>query len=262
MNGILIANFGTSHRDSWEKTYGAIARDVRERWPGIPVYEAVTSGIIRRKLVKDGIEAEDVPEALRRMAKDGVTRALVLPTFVIWGIEYHRLLEGCKEAAPLFEELRAAPPLLDRPASLEAAAKAVLARQGPLPEGTALVLLGHGTDHRGDFAYPALEAAFRGLGHKNVLVGTVEGYLGQESARERLAELRPERVILRPFLITAGDHAKNDMAGEGEGSWKSVLTREGYQVECVLEGLGEIPGIREMFLAGGEKAADSGGIPA
>ena len=250
MKGILLADFGTSHPDSWEKTYGAIARDAREKWPGTPVYEAVTSGMIRRKLAQRGVETRDVPAALRQMAEDGVTDVRVLPTFVIGGIEYGRLAEECRAAAGRFGSLTVAPPLLDCPARLEKAARAVLDRQRALPEGSVLVLLGHGTDHRGDFAYPALEAAFREMGRRDVLVGTVEGYLGLESIRRRLGELRPcpGRVILRPFLITAGDHAKNDMAGEGADSWRSVLMRDGFAVECVLEGLGEIPAIREMLL--------------
>ncbi len=257
MKGILLANFGTSHPDSREKTYGAIAREAGEKWPGLPLYSAVTSGKIRKKMARSGQEARDVPSALRQMAEEGVTEALVLPTFVIGGIEYEHLAGDCRAAAPLFRSLTLAPPLLDRPASLEQAAKAVLAHQGPLPEGTVLVLLGHGTDHQGDFAYPALEAAFRELGRRDVLVGTVEGYLGLESVCRRLGERhpRPERVVLRPFLITAGDHVKNDMAGEEAGSWRSVLTGEGYAVECVLEGLGEIPAIREMLLAPTRRSA-------
>lgn len=248
MDGILIAGFGTTHRDGWERTYGAFLRDVREKWPGVPVWEAVTSGIIRRKLAQRGEETRDVPSALREMAGEGRTKILVLPTFVIAGVEYHRLLEDCREAAASFAALTVAPPLLDCPAGLERAAKAVLDRQGPLPEDAALVLLGHGTGHRGDFAYPALESAFRELGEERALVGTVEGSLGLAGVRRRLKKLRPKRVILRPFLFVAGDHAKNDMAGEGEGSWKTALASDGFRVECVLEGLGEIPAIREMIL--------------
>ncbi len=250
MQGVLIASFGTSHRDSREKTYGAMLQEARERWPHLPVREAVTSGIIRGKLAREGMAALDVPSALGQMAAEGVTQVMVLPTFVIDGREYGRLLEDCRKTAAPFEGLTLAPPLLNSPAGLEAAAKVVLDRQGPLPEDTALVLLGHGTGHRGDFAYPALESVFRELGHPWVLVGTVEGYQGLAGVCCRLGELspRPSRVVLRPFLFTAGDHAKNDMAGEGEGSWKNVLVREGYRVECVLEGLGELPGIRALLL--------------
>lgn len=248
MDGILIVCFGTTHLDSWEKTYGAIFRDAREKYPGVPVYEAVTSGVIRKKLAETGRKTQDVVSALQRMGEAGISRVLVLTTFVIAGIEYDRLLEDCRRAAPQFAALSVLPPLLDCPAGLEQAAKAVLSRQGEIREDTALVLLGHGTGHRGDFAYPALECAFRELGEERVLVGTVEGYQGLASVRRRLAKLRPQKVLLRPFLFTAGDHAKNDMAGEGEGSWRTALTRDGCQVDCILEGLGEIPAIRKMFL--------------
>ena len=247
-NGILIANFGTTVAETWEKALEPIAGEVRARCPDVPVYEAVTSPTIRRVLAARGREVPDVSAALERMAADGVEGVTVLPTFIIAGREYERLVLECGRRAEKFRSFRLAPPLLDRPGDLVWAAQAVLERQGPLPEDTALVLVGHGTDHRGDFAYGALDCVFRELGRPDVFVATVEGYLGLEGLKKRLGEYAPKRVILRPFLLTAGEHARSDMAGERADSWKSVLTAAGYGVDCVLEGLGELPAIRRMFL--------------
>jgi len=248
MTGILIASFGTAVTDKIEDTIGAVERRAAEKWPGVPVYRAFTSGMVRRKLEKSGVFVDDVPAALRRMAADGVTRAEVKNTFVMAGTEYARLAEDCKEQRENFRELRVSPPLLDCPGDLTAAARLVLERHPALPGGTALALMGHGTGGRGDFAYGALDCAFRDMGYNNVFVATVEGGAGLDSLRRRLRDYAPRRVVLRPLLMTVGDHAVNDMAGDGEGSWKNVLAGDGYEVSCVLEGLAEIPGIREYIL--------------
>jgi len=248
MTGILIASFGTAVTGKLEDTIGAVERRAAERWPGVPVYRAFTSGMVRRKLEKSGVQTDDVPAALRRMAADGVTQAEVKNTFVMAGTEYTRLVEDCKDQRENFRELRVSPPLLDRPCDLTAAARLVMERHPDLTGDTVLALMGHGNNSRGDFAYGALDCAFRDLGRKNVFVATVEGGTGLESLRRRLQNYAPRRVVLRPFLMTVGDHAVNDMAGDGEGSWKNVLARDGYQVTCVLEGLAEIPGIREYIL--------------
>lgn len=246
--GILLVSFGTAAAEAWEKTLGLLAGEVRESFPDVPVYEAITSPTIRQMWAKRGWNMPDVPGALEEMAAHGVEAVTVLPTFLIAGMEYQRLVLDCGRRAERFSSFLLAPPLLDRPQELVRVAEILLERQSPLPEDTALVLMGHGTNHRGDFAYGAMDCVFRELGQPNVFVATVEGYLGLEGLKKRLEERTPRRVILRPLLLTAGEHARSDMAGEDESSWKNVLIAAGYQVDCVLEGLGEIPAIRQMYL--------------
>lgn len=248
MRGVLIASFGTTVTDKLESTLGAVEKQAAAKWPEVPIYRAFTSGMVRRKLAKSGVMVEDVPTTLRRMVVEGITRAEVKNTFVMAGLEYARLAEDCRQSAPLFQTLELSPPLLDHPDDVTAVARLVLERHPGLPDDTVLVLMGHGTGHRGDFAYSALDCAFRDMGRDNVFVATVEGCAGLDSLRRRLKRCAPRRVVLRPFLMTVGDHAGNDMAGEGESSWKSILAGDGYRVECVLEGLTEIPGIREYVL--------------
>lgn len=247
-DGILIASFGTTAPGAYQRTMGVLTREVRRRWPGAVVREAVTSPTVRRRLAERGEARPDVSAALRQLAAEGVDRAAVLAAFVMPGIEYHRLAEDCRQAAGELGEPAVSAPLLDCPADLFDTAAAVLERHPDLPPDTALVLMGHGTGHRGDFAYSALDSAFRELGHGNVFVATVEGAFGLESLARRLREHAPRRVILRPLLLVAGEHVQRDMAGEEAGSWRSRLAAAGYRVECIPEGLGELPGIRRLFL--------------
>lgn len=248
MTGVVVASFGTGAAETLERTLGAVERAAAERWPGVPIYRAFTSPTVRRRLAEKGMAVEDVPTVLRRMAADGIRRVWVKNTFVMAGIEYSRLAADCGENAGLFRSLELSPPLLDTPGDLTALARLVLDRHPDLPGGTALALMGHGTGHRGDFAYGALDCAFREMGRPDVLVSTVEGGSGLEGLRRRLRMLAPHRVVLRPLLMTVGEHAAKDMAGEGEGSWKNALAADGYRVDCVMEGLSEIPGVREMIL--------------
>ena len=150
--------------------------------------------------------------------------------------------------AGAFRSLDLSPPLLDGPGDITAVARLLLERHRDLAPGDALALMGHGTGHRGDFAYGALDCAFRDMGRDDVLVSTIEGGSGIDGLRRRLAALGPRRVVLRPLLMTVGDHAKNDMAGGAETSWKNLLAADGYQVTCVMEGLSQLPGIRERIL--------------
>ena len=246
--GILVASFGTAVQETRERTIGAIEEEAARRWPEAFTGRAFTSEMIRRKLARTGVEVDDVPAAIRRMEEAGVTHLAVLSTYIMGGVEYHRLLEGCERAAGRFQELRVAPPLLDSAGDLQKAAQGMLSLHPGLTEDTALVLMGHGTAHPGDFAYAALEYAFRDLGRRNVLVATVEGWPDFDCLLRRLGELGARKVILRPFMTTAGEHVREDMAGSGPDSWRNRLEKQGYQVDCVLEGLGELAPFREMFL--------------
>ena len=241
MRGVLVASFGTTAADTLAETIGAVEQQAAALWPGAPVYRAFTSPTVRRRLREKGLPVEDVPATLERMAADGVDEAVVRNTFVIRGIEYHRLEEDCRRMAGAFRSLDLSPPLLDSPGDIAAVARLLLERHRDLAPGDALALMGHGTGHRGDFAC-------RDMGWGDVLVSTIEGGSGIDGLRRRLAALGPRRVVLRPLLMTVGDHAKNDMAGGAETSWKNLLAADGYQVTCVMEGLSQLPGIRERVL--------------
>ncbi len=252
--GILAVSFGTSHLDTMEKTIAVIEKEMEERFPDCNVYRAFTSGMIIRKLKRtEGIHIDTVPEALNRMAADGIEDVIIQPTHIINGIENDRMMEDLMERMSLFRRIRVGKPLLSSVEDYKKAIHAVMA-ETELDDGEMLVLMGHGTDHHANSAYPTLEYTFHALGYSQVLVGTVESFPELKNVMAKLKIAEKQKVALMPFMLVAGDHAKNDMAGE-EDSWKSQLEEEGYKVRVIMKGLGEFRGIRQIFMEHIEEAA-------
>lgn len=244
---ILAVSFGTSHRDTLDKTIGAIERNIVECFPEYRLYRAFTSGMILKKLKrKEGLEFYNVKEAMEHMAASGIETVIVQPTHIINGIENDRMLEDLMEYAGRFQKIRVGKPLLSSVDDYKKAIHAVM-EEVELAEDETLVLMGHGTDHHANSAYPTLEYTFHLLGYRQVLVGTVEGFPDLQNVLTKLEIAGTRKVVLMPFMIVAGDHAKNDMAGE-EDSWKSELEEAGYEVRTILKGLGELQGIRNLFV--------------
>lgn len=253
--GILIVSFGTSHLDTLEKTIAVIERETAEKFPQAGVYRAFTSSVIIRRLKrKAGLEVDTVGEALERMASDGVEEVIVQPTHIINGIENDAMMESLMEHMGLFRQIRAGKPLLSSVDDYKKSVHAVMA-ETELESGEMLVLMGHGTDHHANSAYPTLEYTFHTLGYTQVLVGTVESFPEFNNVMARLEISGKKKAVLMPFMLVAGDHAKNDMAGE-EDSWKSRLEEAGYEVRVILKGLGQLEGIRKIFLEHIEEAAE------
>lgn len=244
---ILAVSFGTSHLDTLDKTIGAIERNIEEHFPEYRLYRAFTSGIILKKLKKTkGLEFYNVKEAMERMAADGMDTVIVQPTHIINGIENDRMLEDLMAYADRFQKIRVGKPLLSSVDDYKKAIHAVM-EEVELAEDETLVLMGHGTDHHANSAYPTLEYTFHLLGYRQVLVGTVEGFPDLNNVLTKLEITGTKKVVLMPFMVVAGDHAKHDMAGE-EDSWKSELEGEGYEVRTILKGLGELKGIQNLFV--------------
>lgn len=244
--GILTVSFGTSHMDTLEKTIVAIENDMKQEFPEYQVYRAFTSQMIIKRLRKRGIEIPNVMEALEQMAADGVEHVVVQPTHVINGQEYDGMMRDLMEYSDRFKKIRVGKPLLSSTEDYKKAIHAVMSEAAPRGDEI-LVLMGHGTDHHANSAYPTLEYTFHFLGYHGVLVGTVEGFPDLKAVMTKLRVTDCKKIVLMPFMIVAGDHAKNDMAGEGD-SWKAELEDAGYEVRVVVKGLGEIPGIRRIFL--------------
>ena len=253
--GILIVSFGTSHLDTLEKTIAVIEREAAEKFPRAGVYRAFTSSVIIRKLKRTaGLAVDTVGEALERMAADGVEEVIVQPTHIINGIENDAMTESLMEHMGLFRQIRAGKPLLSTVDDYKKSVHAVMT-ETELDSDEMHVLMGHGTDHHANSAYPTLEYTFHALGYTQVLVGTVESFPELNNVMARLEISGKKKAVLMPFMLVAGDHAKNDMAGE-EDSWKSRLEEEGYEVRVILKGLGELEGIRKIFLEHIEEAAE------
>ncbi|WP_282923847.1 sirohydrochlorin cobaltochelatase [Mediterraneibacter massiliensis] len=244
---ILVVSFGTSYLDTLDKTIGAIERKIAAAYPDYRVYRAFTSQMIIKKLKRTRqIEVDTVKEALNRMIADGIEQVIVQPTHVINGIENDRMMDDLMEQMDAFQKIRVGKPLLNSVDDYKKAIHAVMS-EVELQEEEMLVLMGHGTEHHANAAYPTLEYTFHALGYQQVLVGTVESFPELKNVLAKLQISGKKKVLLMPFMIVAGDHAQNDMAGE-EDSWMSELTEEGYEVRVQIRGLGEMEGIQNLFL--------------
>lgn len=244
---ILAVSFGTSHLDTLDKTIGAIERRIMEHFPEYRLYRAFTSERILKKLKrKEGLELYNIGEAMEKMASDGIESVIVQPTHIINGIENERMLEELIKYTDSFSRISVGKPLLSSTEDYKKAVHAVMS-EVELADDEALVLMGHGTDHHANSAYPTLEYTFHLLGYHQVLVGTVEGFPELKNVMTKLEMSGRKKVALMPFLLVAGEHAKNDMAG-AEDSWKTELEEDGFQVRVILKGLGELEGIQNLFI--------------
>lgn len=245
---ILVVSFGTSHEDTREKTIDAIEREIAADNPNHRIYRAWTSNVIIRKLEKQsGIHINTVTEAIKQIIADGITELTVQPTHIMNGMENDRMKEEIKAFRGQLSFLAFGNPLLTTNQDNIDVIQTLMARFSDLKQEEVLVLMGHGTTHYANTVYAALDYAFKESGYGNVFVGTVEAFPSIETVLKAVKGYKPQRVILTPLMIVAGEHAKNDMAGEGRESWSSQFKQAGFQVECVVKGLGEYEGIRHML---------------
>ena len=247
---ILAVSFGTSHKETRERTIEAIEQQIRENFPIYEVRRAFTSGMIMNVLKKrDGIHIDNVDRAMNKLVRDGFVNVILQPTHIINGDEYDKMVRQAKAYEGHFANISIGDPLLTVSSDYEEVCCGIMKQFPNLKKDEALVLMGHGTGHFADAAYAAIDYRFKALGYENVFVGTVEGYPEISELLPQLKKFEPKKVILLPFMVVAGDHAQNDMAGDDEDSWKSVLEKEGYQVECILKGLGEFEEIRSIYIS-------------
>ena len=246
---VLVTSFGTSHLDTMEKTIAAIEQAISKALPDFTLRRAFTSTIIMKKLRKrDGMEIDDVSQALSRLVEEGYSQVVIQPTHILCGEEYEKL---CALAAPFTDKLTISmgTPLLrtiDQHWDLAKVLKNLL----PEPkQEEAILFMGHGTPHFANAAYALLQYMLEDLGADRIFIGTVEGCPDLEQVTRRIRK-NPEikKLTLLPMMIVAGDHANNDMAGPEPDSWKNQLTEEGYQVTCLLRGLGESEAIQSLFV--------------
>ena len=245
---ILVVSFGTSFEHSRKASIDAIETKIRKSFPDYAIYLAWTSRHIIQKLKqRDGIHVDTVPEALRRMASDGIRHVFVQPTHIINGIENEAMTAEILSEKDAFDSVRFGKPLLTGTEDLDAAVQLLADSFLPVEPDRMVVFMGHGTTHYANFVYDALNCRFLDMGYEQFLIGTVEGYPDIDTVLRRLKKKQPARITLAPFMIVAGDHAVNDMAGAEEGSWRNLLEKAGYEVDIVLKGLGEYPEIQDMF---------------
>ena len=258
-NELLVLSFGTSFNDSRRLTIGAIENDLEAAFPDYSVRRGFTANIIIDHVNKrDGILIDDVDAALDRAVKNGVKTLVVQPTHLMNGLEYNDLIEQVGEKADAFDKVVFGEPLLTSDEDFKAVEKAITDWTAEYDDGkTAICFMGHGTEAESNGVYQKMQDLLAEDGFENYFVGTVEATPSLDDVLAKVKEGNYERVILEPLMVVAGDHANNDMAGDEEDSWKSKFTAEGYEVECLLRGLGENEEIRKLYVKHAQAAIDS-----
>ena len=260
---ILVVSFGTSYEDARKATIERIEEDIRAAFPEYRIYRAWTSRMILSILKKrEQLIIPNVQEAMDAMISDGITEVIVQPTHILDGIENHIMKEEVLSYQEHFSSISFGKPLLSGPEDAKAVVHAIGKRFQDLEEHTALVLMGHGTSHQSNQVYEELGQLFKQMGYPYIFLGTVEA---RPSVQELIQEISNygiscgsdasgrtsvpvKKVKLAPFMIVAGDHAHNDMAGSHPQSWASRFQDAGYEAESILKGLGSYQKIRELFI--------------
>lgn len=272
-NEILVVSFGTSFNDSRVADIKGIEDALQEAYPDWSVRRAFTAQIIINHVqARDGEYIDNMQQALDRAVANEVKNLVIQPTHLMHGAEYDEMVDTVNEYADQFESVQVAEPLLgevgsdatvineDKQAVAEAVTAAAVAEAGydsldaAKEDGAAFVFLGHGTSHTAKVSYSQMQTQMTELGYDNVFIGTVEGEPEEtacDAVIESVSAAGYTKVILRPLMVVAGDHANNDMAGDDADSWKSMFTASGSfeNVETQISGLGSIPEIQDLYIA-------------
>ena len=279
-NEILVVSFGTSYNDSRVEDIKGIEDALQKAYPDWSVRRAFTSQIIINHIqARDGECIDNMEQALERAVTNGVKNLVIQPTHLMHGAEYDEMMETVNEYRDRFETVAVAEPLLGEvgnDASLinvdqELVAKAVTTAavtdagyeslDAAAADGTAFVFLGHGTAHVAKVSYSQMQTQMDNLGYDNVFIGTVEGEPEETSAEAVIEAVQAAgytKVVLRPLMVVAGDHANNDMAGDDTDSWKSLFSAAGFaRVDTQISGLGSIAEIQQLYVSHAGFAIDS-----
>ena len=278
---LLVVSFGTSFNDSRVADIKSIEDALQEANPDWSVRRAFTAQIIINHIqARDGEKIDNMEQALERAVANGVKQLVVQPTHLMHGAEYDEMCAAIDKVRDKFESVEIAEPMLGEVgndatiinADKEAVAKAVTAAavkeagydslDAAAADGVAFVFMGHGTSHTAKVSYSQMQTTMGTLGYNNVFIGTVEGE-PEETACENVIEAVKAagytKVVLRPLMVVAGDHANNDMAGEDADSWLSQFKAAGAfdSIDCQINGLGEIDDIQQLYVAHTKAAIDS-----
>lgn len=258
---ILVVSFGTSYNDSRDITIGAVEEAIAKAFPEYEVRRAFTAQIIIDKLAdRDNLEIDNVTKALDRAVADGIKTLIVQPTHLMDGLEYGDLVKELEDYESDFDRIVLGDPLLTSDADYEAVISAITnaTKEYAQNEETAIIFMGHGTEAQSNQIYSTMQEKLTEAGFGNYYIGTVEAAPTLEDVMAILKEKGTyKKVVLEPLMVVCGDHANNDMAGDEEDSWKTILTEAGYEVECVLKGLGELPEIQQVYVNHTQAAIDS-----
>ena len=280
-NELLVVSFGTSFNDSRAKDIKGIEDALQAAYPDWSVRRAFTAQIIINHVqARDGEKIDNMQQAMDRAVANGVKNLVVQPTHLMHGAEYDEMMEMIDDYRDKFESVAVAEPLLGEVGAdatvinedKEAVAKAVTAEavatagydsvEAAAKDGTAFVFMGHGTSHTAKISYSQMQTVMQTLGYDNVFIGTVEGEPESTSCENVIEAVKAAgytKVVLRPLMVVAGDHANNDMAGADEDSWLSQFEASGAfdSVDCQIAGLGGVADVQQLYIAHTKAAIDS-----
>ncbi len=256
---LLVVSFGTSYNDNRRLTIGAIEAAMEKAFPEYSVRRGFTSQIIIDHVKdRDGEIIDNVGEALDRAVANGVKNLVIQPTHLMNGLEYSDLVNEVAQYSDAFEAVSIGEPLLTSDEDFQTVADAIVEATASYDDGkTAICFMGHGTEADSNAVYAKMQQLLTDGGHENYFVGTVEATPSLEDVLALVQAGSYERVVLQPLMIVAGDHANNDMAGNEEGSWKTTFEAAGYQVECLVNGLGELEAVQNLLVAHAQAAIDA-----
>ena len=247
---LLVVSFGTSFNDNRRLTIGAIEEAMEQAFPDYSVRRGFTAQIVIDHIQRrDGEVIDNVTQALDRAVDNGVKTLIVQPTHLMDGFEYNDVVDEVAQYADAFDEIIMGAPLLTSDEDFQIVAQAMVDATAQYDDGkTAICFMGHGTEAESNAIYAKMQKVLTDGGHANYFVGTVEAEPSLDTVLELVKAGNYEKVVLQPMMIVAGDHANNDMAGDDEDTWKTAFEGAGYQVECVLKGLGEYEAIQQLLV--------------
>ena len=280
-NELLVVSFGTSFNDSRAEDIKGIEDALAEAFPDWSVRRAFTAQIIINHVqARDDEHIDNMQQALDRAVANGVKNLVVQPTHLMHGAEYDEMVEAIDEYKDKFESVAIAEPMLgevgddatvindDKAAVAQAITDEAVKEAGydsmeaAAEDGTAFVFMGHGTSHTANITYDQMQTQMEDLGFTNAFIGTVEGEpedTACDAVIDKVKEAGFKKVVLRPLMVVAGDHANNDMAGDDEDSWKSMFEASGDfdEIDCQIEGLGRIDAVEQLYVEHTQAAIDS-----
>ena len=283
-NELLVVSFGTSFNDSRAEDIGGIEKALQTAYPDWSVRRAFTAQIIINHVqARDDEKIDNMDQALERAVNNGVKNLIIQPTHLMHGAEYDELKEAVDNYKDKFESVTIAEPLLGEVGAdatvinddKKAVAEAITAQavesssydslDAAEADGTAFVFMGHGTSHTAKVSYSQMQTQMNELGYKNVFIGTVEGEPEETSCENVIEAVKAagyKKVVLRPLMVVAGDHANNDMAGDDDDSWKSQFEASGAfdEIDTQIEGLGRIDAIEQLYVQHTQAAMDGNGV--
>ena len=285
-NELLVVSFGTSFNDSRAQDIKGIEDKLQEAYPDWSVRRAFTAQIIINHVeARDNEVIDNMQQALDRAVANGVKNLVVQPTHLMHGAEYDEMTEAIDGYKDKFESVAIAEPMLGEVGDdatvinddKKAVAQAITdeackiagydSMEAAAEDGTAFVFMGHGTSHTANVTYDQMQTQMDDLGFTNAFIGTVEGEPEDTECQAVIAKVKDagfKKVVLRPLMVVAGDHANNDMAGDDEDSWKSQFEASGAfdSIDCQIEGLGRIEAVEDLYVEHTKAAIDSLGADA